>query len=58
MAYVQNRVGYTLKCDKFGTLLNRKGKDKPFFYLNIEECDSIAKEYCCLIKKRVHKCIN
>lgn len=37
MAYVQNGVGYTLKCDKCGTLLHRKGKDKPFLSLDIDE---------------------
>lgn len=33
MAYIQNGIGYTLKCDKCGTLLHRKGKDKPFLSL-------------------------
>lgn len=53
MAYVQNGVGYTLKCDKCGTLLHREGKDKPFLSLDINELDSIAKEYGWLINKRV-----
>ena len=56
MAYIQNGIGYTLKCDKCGTLLHRKGKDKPFLSLDINELDSIAKEYGWLINKRVHKC--
>lgn len=30
MAYVQNGVGYTLKCDKCGTLLHRKEKADNF----------------------------
>ena len=56
MAYIQNGVGYTLKCDKCGTLLHREEKDKPFLSLDINELDSIAKEYGWLINKRVHKC--
>ena len=56
MAYVQNGLGYTLKCDKCGTLLHREGKDKPFLSLDIDELDSVAKEYGWLINKRVHKC--
>ena len=56
MAYIQNGIGYTLKCDKCGTLLHREGKDKPFLSLDINELDSIAKEYGWLINKRVHKC--
>lgn len=51
MAYIQNGIGYTLKCDKCGTLLHRKGKDKPFLSLDINELDSIAKEYGWLINK-------
>ena len=47
MAYIQNGIGYTLKCDKCGTLL---------LSLDINELDSIAKEYGWLINKRVHKC--
>lgn len=35
MAYIQNGIGYTLKCDKCGTLLHREGKDKPFLSLDI-----------------------
>lgn len=38
MAYIQNGIGYTLKCDKCGTLLHRKGKDKPFLSLDILYC--------------------
>ena len=56
MAYIQNGIGYTLKCDKCGTLSHRRGKDKPFLSLDINELDSIAKEYGWLINKRVHKC--
>lgn len=44
MAYIQNRVGYTLKCDKCGALLHREGKDKPFLSLDIDEINSIAKD--------------
>lgn len=58
MAYIQNGIGYTLKCDKCGTLLHREGKDKPFLSLDINELDSIAKEYGWLINKQVHKCTN
>lgn len=34
----------------------QNGKDKPFLSLDINELDSIAKEYGWLINKRVHKC--
>lgn len=48
MAYVQNGVGYTLKCDTCNALLHRKGKDKPFLSLDINELNSVAKEKCFL----------
>ena len=56
MTYIQNGVGYTLKCDKCGTLLHRKEKDKPFLSLDINELNSVAKENGWLINKQVHKC--
>lgn len=56
MAYVQNGVGYTLKCDTCNALLHRKGKDKPFLSLDINKLNSVAKENGWLINKQVHKC--
>ena len=33
MTYIQNGVGYTLKCDKCGTLLHREGKRQTISFI-------------------------